>query len=113
MDATGTSGRVNDRYLPTTRDGCLARLMEEIGEVMIAGGTILQLLGKIERHGWQSRDRFTEIEYDNQKMFVEMLLPLSRELLDAQHAIEAVIPYLVNVADGTLIDQHPGSDQIA
>lgn len=62
--------------LPTTFDGALAKLVEECGEV-------LQVVGKIGRHGVRAVDHKTRIEYDNGADLV-------REMIDVEEAIALV-----------------------
>lgn len=46
---------MNPLYAPKTPSGRLARLAEEIGEVMIEAGSVLQIIGKTQRFGGDAR----------------------------------------------------------
>lgn len=59
--------------LPNTFEGCLDRLVEEMGEV-------LQAIGKLRRYGAHPVDHKTGIKYDN-------VQHLALELGDLEHAM--------------------------
>jgi hypothetical protein len=45
---------MNPRYAPRDPEGRMNRLVEEVGEVMIEAGALLQLIGKAKRFGLDS-----------------------------------------------------------
>jgi hypothetical protein len=47
-------GGMNPRYAPRDPEGRMNRLVEEVGEVMIEAGALLQLIGKAKRFGLDS-----------------------------------------------------------
>ena len=67
----------DQRYAPKTRDGRIAKVVEECGEV-------LQTIGKIGRHGLRAWDPHTGKGYDNQ----DDLLREMQDLRDAMHELE-------------------------
>ncbi|BBB99670.1 hypothetical protein [Bradyrhizobium elkanii] len=69
---------MNPRYLPTTVDGKVARVVEESGEVVEVIGRCLRIFGKIGRFGLDSAD--PEGGPNNAAMFLS-------ELADLRHAI--------------------------
>lgn len=87
---------MNPRYAPTTPEGRLSRLAEEIGEVMIEAGKVLRLIGKAQRFGVESRPP------GGGPTNVEALLaahgPLMFELEDLRQAAELVYDDLHEMA---------------
>lgn len=71
---------MREDLLPTSFDGRLARLIEEMAEV-------LKCIGKLQRFGRQATDPKTNIKYDNVK-------DLGDELVDLKHAIAEMEKFL-------------------
>lgn len=67
--------------LPTTREGKLARVLEECGEV-------IQAYGKLLRFGETAVDPKTQITYDN-------TVDLTEELRHLQYALKYVFQWLI------------------
>lgn len=65
--------------LPVDWDGKLARVVEEMGEV-------LKAIGKLQRFGEYATDSVTGISYQNKQ-------DLFLEIFDLQHALQALIDH--------------------
>ncbi|TXM69618.1 hypothetical protein [Methylobacterium sp. WL120] len=87
---------MNPKYMPTDPVGRRARLGEEIGEVMIEAGHVMQLLGKAGRFGIDSRPplgplsnrdlllaRFSKLRIEMDDLTQAMML-VEDDLLDAR-----------------------------
>ncbi|GAA0005220.1 hypothetical protein [Bradyrhizobium elkanii] len=80
---------MNPRYLPTTVDGKVARVVEESGEVVEVIGRCLRIYGKIGRFGLESTDPGGGPT--NAAMYLS-------ELADLRHAISQVENSLTDFA---------------
>lgn len=79
---------MNPKYAPTDPQGRRDRLGEEVGEVMIEAGRVLQILGKANRFGLESRPPSGGVT--NREMLLTLFGDLRRELHDLSDALSLV-----------------------
>ena len=85
---------MDNRYRPIEVDGILGRAIEEVGEVMQEAGKFLHALGKIERHGFQTRDPHTGLWYNNAADACRAIDGLLREMGDLHDALKQAVDVL-------------------
>ncbi|KOX53865.1 hypothetical protein ADL19_14935 [Streptomyces purpurogeneiscleroticus] len=75
---------MNPRYLPRDPEGRMNRLVEEVGEVMIEAGALLQLIGKARRFGMESTH--PDGGPTNREAIIAKMDDLRREMGDLEKA---------------------------
>jgi hypothetical protein len=84
---------MNPKYAPRDPEGRRDRLGEEIGEVMMEAGQVLQILAKARRFGLESRPPSGGVT--NREMLLLLFQELRRELTDLNEALTLVEDDLV------------------
>jgi hypothetical protein len=75
---------MNPRYAPRDPEGRMSRLVEEVGEVLIEAGALLQLIGKAKRFGLDSTH--PEGVVTNRHAIISKMDDLRREMDDLEKA---------------------------
>jgi hypothetical protein len=75
---------MNPRYAPRDPEGRMNRLVEEVGEVMIEAGALLQLIGKAKRFGMD--ERHPDGGMTNREAIIDKMDHLRREMGDLEKA---------------------------
>jgi hypothetical protein len=75
---------MNPRYAPRDPEGRMNRLVEEVGEVMIEAGALLQVIGKAKRFGMD--ERHPDGGPTNREAIIAKMDDLRREMGDLEKA---------------------------